>query len=146
MLSKPSNDLDKKLLALIDSVSELTITVKTMAIEHKTLSQDQDALEKRVSTNEQEIRSLQKKGAEIDTVSNLAKYGGLALLAAIGASWNSLSTKVEIVTSKADANTQNIVHLQKDNLDDQKQLDDMAAKIANNKEMILKEMKYEQGK
>lgn len=158
MFSKQiDHDVDRRLSTLVDAVSQLALTVNKISTKHDFLTENHndlvkkvdsnaDSLAKKVDKNTDEIRNLQTMHTEVKTVSNLARYGGIALITAICAGWNSLSTKVEGVTAKTDNNAQNIAYLQKDNLDDQKQLDALTAKVAENRENILTQLKDKQDK
>ena len=141
MLLRPRSDIDSRISTLVDTVAKLTISIDRLATKHDVLSEDQNVLCKKVDKNTDEIRNLQNTGARIDTVSKLAQWGGLFLVGAIFGSWNTLSTKVDNVSGKAETNTQSIIQLKIDSEDTQKQLTDMQKRITENRETIITELR-----
>ena len=130
-------DLDGKISAMVDSISKLTIMVEKGAMQQESLMRSHGELDRRVDKNEAEIRHLENTHAKVETVSQLARWGGLALISAIVGSWLTLSARVDMTVSRTDTNTLNITQLQVDNKATNEQLADLQKRVTDNREAIL---------
>jgi hypothetical protein len=131
------NDLDGKISAMVDSISKLTIMVEKGAMQQESLMRSHGELDRRVDKNEAEIRHLENTHAKVETVSQLARWGGLALISAIVGSWLTLSARVDMTASRTDTNTLNITQLQADSKATNEQLADLQKRVTDNREAIL---------
>ena len=131
------HDLDGKISAMVDSISKLTIMVEKGAMQQESLMRSHGELDRRVDKNEAEIRHLENTHAKVETVSQLARWGGLALISAIVGSWLTLSARVDMTVSRTDTNTLNITQLQVDNKATNEQLADLQKRVTDNREAIL---------
>ena len=120
-----------------DTLNRATITIEKIGVEHKALSDDQSLLSKQVKDNENDLRVLQNQISKSNGFVDTAKYFGLFILALILGGWNNLTTKIDLTTSKTESNAQTIEQARKENMDEQKQLDTLADKVAENRESIL---------
>lgn len=74
------HDLDGKISAMVDSISKLTIMVEKGTMQQESLMRSHGELDRRVDKNEAEIRHLENTHAKVETVSQLARWGGLSLI------------------------------------------------------------------
>lgn len=137
MFRPVKHDLDGKISAMVDSISKLTIMVEKGAMQQESLMRSHGELDRRVDKNEAEIRHLENTHAKVETVSQLARWGGLALISAIVGSWLTLSARVDMTASRTDTNTLNITQLQVDNKATNEQLADLQKRVTDNREAIL---------
>lgn len=137
MFRQIKQDLDGKISAMVDSISKLTIMVEKGAMQQESLMRSHGELDRRVDKNEAEIRHLENTHAKVETVSQLARWGGLALISAIVGSWLTLSARVDMTVSRTDTNTLNITQLQVDNKATNEQLADLQKRVTDNREAIL---------
>ena len=131
------HDLDGKISAMVDSISKLTIMVEKGAMQQESLMRSHGELDRRVDKNEAEIRHLENTHAKVETVSQLARWGGIALISAILGSWLTLSSRVDMAVSRADTNSLNITQLQVDNKATNEQLADLQKRVTDNREAII---------
>lgn len=137
MFRPVKHDLDGKISAMVDSISKLTIMVEKGAMQQESLMRSHGELDRRVDKNEAEIRHLENTHAKVETVSQLARWGGLALISAIVGSWLTLSARVDMTASRTDTNTLNITQLQVDNKATNEQLADLQKRVTDKREAIL---------
>ena len=131
------NDLEGKISAMVDSISKLTIMVEKGAMQQESLMRSHGELDRRVDKNEAEIRHLENTHAKVETVSQLARWGGIALVSAIVGSWLTLSSRVDMTASRTDTNTLNITQLQADSKATNEQLADLQKRVTDNREAII---------
>lgn len=132
-----NNDFNQQMKTVTDTLTKISMTMEKMAVEHKVMVDDQTSLGKRLDCAEGEIRGFQSLSAKVDMFVKLIQWGGLALISAIVFSWNSMSNKIDTTTAKTDTNAIAITANDRNDEDDQKQLDELKARVGKNREDIL---------
>lgn len=133
----PNHDLDNRISTLTALVADLTSNMKIMVSRHDSLDQDQKSMSKRIDKNELDLQNLREVRTQIGLITRTVQWGGMGLICGVLFSWNSLSAKVDTVSAKTDTNAINITQLTKENIDEQKNLEEMRAKIIANREAIV---------
>ena len=132
-----THDLEGKIAAMVDSISKLTLMVEKNTMQQESLMRSHGELDRRVDKNEAEIRRLENTSTKVETVSQLARWGGIALISAILGSWLTLSSRVDMAVSRSDTNSLNITQLQVDNKATNEQLADLQKRVTDNREAII---------
>lgn len=93
-----------------DLQEEVDRTKSNFKSEFKQIKSDIDVKFKEIDL---EIRPLSESKTKIDGVTNLVRWGGIALIGAFAVTWNNQTDKTDIVSTQTIANSQKIEVLEK---------------------------------
>jgi hypothetical protein len=89
---------------------DLDRTKSSLRAEMKQIRQDTEVKHKEVDL---QIRILSESKTKIDNTTNIVRWGGIALLGALGVAWNTQTGKTDAMTTRSMENTQKIQVLEK---------------------------------
>ncbi|TCB48376.1 hypothetical protein E0H83_01145 [Acinetobacter terrestris] len=77
------------------------------------LKQVRNDIEPKFKEFDLQIRVLSESKTKIDSITNLVRWGGIALISAFGFAWNNQTAKTDMVNTQTMANSQSIEVLEK---------------------------------
>ncbi|TCB79322.1 hypothetical protein E0H89_03445 [Acinetobacter sp. ANC 3781] len=89
---------------------DLDRTKSSLRAEMKQIRQDTEVKHKEVDL---QIRVLSESKTKIDNTTNIVRWGGIALLGALGVAWNTQTGKTDAMTTRSMENAQKIQVLEK---------------------------------
>lgn len=138
---KDDSGVKEELRDAVVTLRNVTGTLERVSVELKVLADDQSSLSKKVGDNERDLRILQNQISKSNGFVDTAKYFGIFLLATLAGGWANLSTKIDSTTARTESNAQSIEQIKKDSTDTDHKLDELATKVASNRETILSAVK-----
>lgn len=93
-----------------DFEADLDRTKSSIRADIKQLRMDAEVRHKEV---DMQIRVLHESKTKIDSVTNLVRWGGIAIIGVFAAAWNNQTAKTDTVNAQAMANSQSIQVLEK---------------------------------
>jgi len=110
-LQEKQQNLDHNLQKIRENLEEdLDRTKTSLRSEIKQIRLDAEVKHKEVDL---QIRVLSESKTKIDNTTNIVRWGGIALLGALGVAWNTQTGKTDAMTTRAMENTQKVQVLEK---------------------------------